>query len=332
MILTNSSILAQNNNMENTAFKKLLKFNGDHGQLIGLRILNNILTALTLGIYYPWARAAYLKYVYGETEYLGTRFVFHGTGKEMFIGFIKAVGVIVGLYVFLLLCVLSKVAVLAVIGVLVFYIAIFLLIPIAIHGSNKYRLSRTSWRGIHFGYRGDLKEFIKLYVVQVLLTIITFGIYGSWMQVKVTKYIMQHTRFGNIEFNFVGEGANLFVIKLKGVFLMILTLGIYSFWYYKELLAFEVDSTKVMQNGKEINIRSTMSAGQIFGLIFTNYLIIVFTLGIGTGIAINRALRTMMENIAFDSEIEANTLEQTEAEYKNAAGDDLAGMLDISVI
>ena len=87
-----------------------------------------------------------------------------------------------------------------------------------------------------------------------------------------------------------------------------------------------------MQNGKEINIRSTMSAGQIFGLIFTNYLIIVFTLGIGTGIAINRALRTMMENIEFDSEIDANTLEQTEAEYKDASGDDLAGMLDISIM
>lgn len=314
--------------MENTAFKKLLKFNGDHGQLIGLRILNNILISFTLGIYYPWARAAYLKYVYGETEYLGTRFVFHGTGKEMFAGFIKLIGVIIGLIIFFLTCAYFNFT----IGVFIFYGVILFLIPVAIHGSNKYRLSRTSWRGIHFGYRGDLNEFIRLYVVQVLLTIITLGIYGSWMQVKVTKYIMQHTRFGNIEFNFVGEGANLFVIKLKGVFLMILTLGIYSFWYYKELLAFEVDNTKVIQNGKEINIRSTMSAGQIFGLIFTNYLIIVFTLGIGTGIAINRALRTMMENIEFDSEIDANTLEQTEAEYKNAAGDDLAGMLDISVI
>ena len=51
-------------NPENSTFRKLLKFNGDHGQLIGLRIINNILTAITLGIYYPWARAAYLKYIY----------------------------------------------------------------------------------------------------------------------------------------------------------------------------------------------------------------------------------------------------------------------------
>mgnify|MGYP000402575982 CR=1 FL=1 len=185
--------------MENTSFKKLMKFNGDHGELVGLRIINNLLTAITLGIYYPWARAAYLQYIYGETEYMGTRFVFHGTGKEMFIGFIKAIGIIVGLYIFMLICFFSQVAVIAILGVIVFYIAILVIIPIAIHGSNKYRLSRTSWRGIHFGYRGILGEFLKMYLVEILLTAVTFGIYSSWMHVKVNKYIKSHIRFGNIE-------------------------------------------------------------------------------------------------------------------------------------
>ncbi len=318
--------------MENTEFKKLSKFNGDHGQLVGLRIMNNILTALTLGIYYPWARAAYLNYIYGETDYLDTRFVFHGTGKEMFIGFIKAIGIVLGLYLLLLICIFSQVAALIISGVLLFYLAILILIPVAIHGSNKYRLSRTSWRGIHFGYRGDLKEFVKLFLLEMFLTLITFGIYASWMQVKVTKYIRGNTRFGNVEFKFEGDGSELFMIKLKGIFLTIITLGIYAFWYYKELIAFEINNTKIIQNGKEIKIRSTMTAGQIFGLLVTNYLIIVFTLGIGIGIAINRVLRTTMQNIEFDSEIDANSLVQTEEEYKDAYGDDLAGMLDISVI
>ena len=315
--------------LENTEFKKLLKFNGDHGQLIGLRIINNILTAITLGIYYPWARAAYLKYIYGETEYMGTRFVFHGTGKEMFIGFLKAIGIIVGL---LLLCAFSQIVAPMILSILLFYVAIIVLIPIAIHGSNKYRLSRTSWRGIHFGYRGQSGEFMKMYLLEFLLTAVTFGIYASWMHVKVNKYIKGHTRFGNIEFSFEGEGADLFLIKLKGFFLTIITLGIYSFWYYKELINFEISNTKVIQNGKQIQLRSSITAGKIFELIITNYLIIIFTLGIGTGIAINRVMRTVMENIEFDSEIDANSLVQTEAEYKDASGDDLAGMLDISII
>ena len=76
--------------MQDRQFEKLLRFNGDHSTFVGLRIMNNILKVLTIGLYYPWARASELKYMYGESEYMGTRFVFHGTGTEMFKGFIKA--------------------------------------------------------------------------------------------------------------------------------------------------------------------------------------------------------------------------------------------------
>ena len=44
----------------------------------------------------------------------------------------------------------------------------------------------------------------------------------------------------------------------------------------------------------------------------------------------NVILRKVFENIELDNEVDVNTLVQTEEEYKDAAGDDLAGMLDIS--
>jgi hypothetical protein len=43
-------------------------------------------------------------------------------------------------------------------------------------------------------------------------------------------------------------------------------------------------------------------------------------------------LRVAFENIAFDSEIDPDAILQTEEEYKDATGDDLAGFLDISII
>lgn len=318
--------------MENTQFKKLLKFNGDHGRLIGLRIMNNILTVITLGFYYPWAKTAYLKYLYGETEFMESRFSFHGTGKEVFIGFLKAMGLIIGLYAILIICVLSQSVGLKLLGFLIFFCAMLVIAPVAIHGSLRYRLSRTSWRGIHFGYRGNLSEFIKLYLVESLLTIITFGIYSSWMEVKVISYIRSNTRFGNVEFRFDGRGVDLFLIKLKGVLLTMITFGIYSFWYFKNLVAFQIENTKAIQNGKEINMRTTLTGGQIFGMLIINYFIVLFTLGIGTGIAINRIMREFLGSIEFDNEIDTTSLEQTEAEYKDATGDDLAGFLDISII
>lgn len=318
--------------MEFNHYKKLLKFNGDHGTLIGLRILNNLLKVVTLGIYYPWARASVLQYMYGESEFMGSRFVFHGTGNEMFKGFIKAVGVFVGLYVLFLLCALTRDPIIMILGALILYVGILVLIPISIHFSNRYRLSRTSWRGIHFGYRGKLKEFLTLFFRDFFLTLITLGFYGSWFRVNVKKYIYGNTRFGNVEMSFTGEGIDLFLIRLKGIFLTLITLGIYSFWYMKELIAFEIGHLKVKQNGRTINLRSSFTAGQVFEMVVVNYLIVIFTLGIGTGIAINRIMRTAFDNIEFDFEIDPVTLQQTEEDFRDATGDDLAGMLDVSVI
>lgn len=317
--------------MENQETKKLLKFYGDHGTLVGLRIVNNILKVITLGIYYPWARVAMLKYMYGETEFMGTRFVFHGTGREMFIGFMKALALFLGFYLLLFASMLSGNIVLIVITGIIFYLGILFLIPVAIHASYRYRLSRTSWRGIHFGYRGRLGEFFKMYMGNTLLTILTLGIYSPWFRVAVSKYLYGHIRFGNIEFKFEGRGIDLFVIQLKGLFFSIFTLGIYLFWYAKNLLAFEVNNIKVFQDGKQIALRCNLTGGQMFGIIVVNYLIIIFTLGIGTGIAINRAMRAVLQSIEFDGEINPDNLQQTEEEYKNATGDDIAGMLDLSI-
>jgi uncharacterized membrane protein YjgN (DUF898 family) len=219
-----------------------------------------------------------------------------------------------------------------IIGFAVFFVGFMLLIPLAIHGSNRYRLSRSSWRGIHFGYRGKLGELYKLYLLNGLLTIVTAGLYSSWFQVELKKYIYGHMRFGNIEFKYTGKGLDLFIIRLKGAIFMVLTLGIYSFWYMKNLAQFEMQNLKIVQGEKEINVRTSITAGQIFGMIFSNYFIILFTLGIGTGIAINRFMRVVFDNIEFDSEIDPDKLVQTELEYKDASGDDLAGMLDLTIV
>lgn len=248
--------------MENTNYKKLLKFYGDHSTLIGLRIMNNLLKLVTLGMYYPWARVAMLKYMYGETEFMGSRFVFHGTGKEMFIGFVKAIGLFIVLYVLLFIGMVSQSQLLLFIGIIVFYIGFLLIIPLAVHSSYRYRLSRTSWRGIHFGYRGKAGEFLKLFVGNTLLTLVTFGLYSSWFQVAMKRYIYGHIRFGNVEARFDGQGVDLFIIRLKGGILSVLTLGIYFFWFIKDLIAFEMDNLKIVQNGKEINLRSTMTGGK----------------------------------------------------------------------
>jgi uncharacterized membrane protein YjgN (DUF898 family) len=139
-------------------------FHGEGANSIGVYIVNILITFFTLGLYYPWAKAAILKYVYEESEFEQSRFTFHGTGKEMFIGFIKAIGIILVIIYGVLFVDIDQKCVIIIVGVIIFYAALLLLIPVAIHGSLRYRMSRSSWRGIHFGYRGDLNEFVKMFV------------------------------------------------------------------------------------------------------------------------------------------------------------------------
>ena len=66
-----------------------LDFHGKGSEFFGIIIVNWLLTVITLGFYYPWAKAKQLKYLYSATSFNNDRFQFSGTGNEMFIGFIK---------------------------------------------------------------------------------------------------------------------------------------------------------------------------------------------------------------------------------------------------
>ncbi|WP_254561700.1 YjgN family protein [Dyadobacter diqingensis] len=316
----------------NHSDSRQVSFHGEGSKLFGIYIVNLLLMIFTLGLYYPWAKAAVLRYVYQETEFEGSRFAFHGTGKEMFKGFIKAVGIFVVIYAILILAVWSRNNVILSLGMITFYAAILLLIPVAIHGALKYRMSRTSWRGIHFGYRGDLKEFVQEFVIGGLLTIATLGIYSFWFTVKLRKYIFSHLRFGNIEFAYNGDGTEYFKLNVKGYFLSLFTLGVYFFWYVKDLFAFFIDNLEMNQEGNVLKFRSTATAGGYFQLIAGNLLIIIFSLGLAAPWATVRTINFIFSNIIIDGPLDTDSIKQTEMDYSDATGEDISDMMDIGLI
>ncbi|MGG7662637.1 YjgN family protein [Dyadobacter sp. BHUBP1] len=309
-----------------------LTFHGEGAKLFGIYIVNILLTIVTFGLYYPWARAALLKYMYEESEFEGSRFTFHGTGKEMFIGFIKAIGIFVVLYCILLGGIATQKPTLMMIGLAVFYIGFLLLIPIAIHGALRYRASRSSWRGIHFGYRGDRKELLNTFIIGSIITLITFGIYGAWLIIELRKYIFKNLRFGNITFSYEGEGGAFFWLNIKGYFLTLLTLGIYAFWWVKDLFNYYVNNIRMYQGETRLAFRSTATAGGYFKLLIVNVLIIVLSLGLATPWAIVRTMQFVFSNIHIDGPLDVDAIIQTEADYTDATGEDLADMIDIGIV
>lgn len=312
--------------------KNELVFKGEGTELLGIMLLNWILTSFTLGLYYPWARVAKLRFLYQNTLLNGTPFVFSGTGKELFKGFIKFFLIIAIFYAGFFAAFISKNVGAIIIVYIVFIIAAVVLVPLAIHGALRYRLSRTSWRGIHFGYRGDRGKLIGDFVIGYLLNTFTLGIYQSWFINGLRTYIIGNIRFGSLYMGYDGEGGKVFWINFKGFFLTFFTLGLYYFWYYMEYMDYFARHTYFEQDGERHYLKPRFSGTDYFGLMIVNLFLTLFTFGFGTPWVITRTIKFFLNSIDIPDGIDLNRIQQTEDEYKDATGEDALDYLDLGIV
>jgi uncharacterized membrane protein YjgN (DUF898 family) len=326
-------ILLDKNQNNSSSDSRQLVFKGDGGSLFGIMIVNTILTILTLGIYHAWGKVKERKYIYNATELEGSGFEYHATGKELFMGYLKALALILVIYAFIFgITFLGKGNItITVIGMLVVYALFFALFPVIIHGSLRFNTAKTSWRGIHWGYRGRLKELFTKFIKGIALSIVTLGIYGAWMDVDLRKYILTNLRFGNITFDYQGKGNELFVIMLKGFFLTIITFGIYIFWFSAEVFRYHTNQTLAIQDGRQIDMKSNMSGGDVFGQSFVNILLIVFTLGIAIPWVICRQIRFYLSHVDIVGDFRGHEVKQTESDADSASADSMSDILDIGL-
>lgn len=310
-----------------------LNYRGSGMDFFKIQIVNLILCMVTLGLYYPWAKARTLHYLYSQTFFEGQPFVFAGTGNEMFRGFIKAIAMLLLIYLLLTCMVIwgagSGWVQLALLG---FYFLLLALVPLVLHGSYRYRMAKTVWSGIRFGYTGTRGELFKVFFKGLFLTIITFGIYGAWFSMNLRRYLLGHVRMGNASFSYKGDGADFFWLNFKGYFLTLFTLGIYFFWWQKSLFNYFVDNLELSADERRIQLSSSATGGGFAGLMILNLLIIVFTLGLGYAWVVTRTLVYVADHIIISGEINFDELAQAQPDYSDATAADMADLLDFGFI
>ena len=114
---------------------------------------------------------------------------------------------------------------------LVFYLLLFFLFfMIALVGVRRYRLSRSSWRGIRFRFDGTLVEISKLMIRGWALTLISLGLLYPLHRHRFQEYWVSRTRFGSSRFYYEGTASDLFPIWIRGFLLSLISFGVYSFW------------------------------------------------------------------------------------------------------
>ena len=283
------------------------------------------LTVVTLGIYYFWAKVRVRKYLLSESEFEGDRFAYHGTAKELLIGFLKAV-LVFGVPLFLLGIVQGLLVRIPAVRVLLGSPHLCHrpgLIPFAIVGARRYRLSRTSWRDIRFSFRGRALDFIKLFVTGSFLSGITLGLYYPFFETRRHGFLVSHSYFGNQKFDFDGKGRDLFGSFLVVILLFFPTLGLIWFWYQAKKQRYFWEHTSLAT----AHFHSTVTGTRLFLLTVGNLLLLVVTLGLGFPWIMVRNVRFAFRYLTLEGPLDLSGIQQ-EAQAATATGEALAGFLD----
>lgn len=236
---------------------KALRFEGSGSEYFKIWIVNILLSIVTFGLYYPWAKVRNKRYFYANTTLEGRNFEYHATGKQLFVGFL------ISMVIFTIYMIISQVSL---IGGLVVIAVLFLAIPWLIWKSLMFSMRMTSYSNVRFGFEGTLgQSYINFFVYPILFLVALYAIpigatvgiplllkdtVPSWtsmviplvfiasflfafymyalMKKKNTSYILNNTRYGQGEFITELKTRKFMGILLKTIGVSMLIMGVMS--------------------------------------------------------------------------------------------------------
>ena len=305
--------------------ERQLFFHGSGGSLFGIQIVNILLTLITGGIYHFWGKVRVRSYLFSESEFDGDRFAYHGTGKELLIGSLKA-GLVLGALSALMNAspYLPGGAPARIAAFATAYGLLLLFIPVAIVGARRYRLSRISWRNIRFSFRGRVADFLKIFAGGGLLTLVTLGLYYPVYATKQHAFLVAHSYFGDRPFTFDGRGRDLFGGYLLGLVLLLPTLGLSWLWFLARKQRYLWDHTSF----ESARFRCTVTGGRLARLYTGNLLLLVPTLGLALAWVRIRNVRFAFAYLALTGPLDPAAIRQ-DAQPAAATGDGLESLMDL---
>ncbi len=338
-------------------------FWGQGRTLFGIFIVNTFFNILTLGIYSFWGRVRIRQYLNNQTSFAKARFAYHGTGRELLIGWTKAL-LLFGLpYAFLSLVPLLWEQIPSWIPNLLAGALVLVFIPVAVVGSHRYRLSRTSLGTVRFSFRGGIFDYLKIWLTGSLLTLVTLGLYYPVFENTRRHFLVSHTYFGTHPFRYHGSGIGMLVIYLKAMslaLLMVVSLIMVSFdpQALPALLAWTPDDWTntlltssfifglttllvpwfYLQAAKqryiwnhagfgEADFRFTASTWNLMELRLTNFLLLILTFGLSWPWVQVRNIQFLYYHLSLHGPLHFERIKQ-EALDASPTGEELAGYFD----
>ena len=184
-------------------------FTGVRGEFRRLIMRGALLELVTLGFYRFWLATDMRRHFWSHTSVEGDAPEYTGTAKELLIGFLIALAILVPIYLayFLIGLEAERLQVFASVPLFLFF---YLFFQFAMYRARRYRLSRTIWRGVRFWMRGSGWAYALRAGLGMLLVIVTLGLALPWYQAMLERYKMRHSFYGDLPGRFDGTGGGLF--------------------------------------------------------------------------------------------------------------------------
>jgi uncharacterized membrane protein YjgN (DUF898 family) len=218
-----------------------LAFRGSMGRFVGLNLLGAFLSLITLGIYAPWYITRVSRYLAGETSFDGRPWEFSGKGGKLFVILLLTlflptviIAVLVGVY--------AALAGTGVAGTRFLSFAVVLVVLVILMPPYLYEVYRWFFTGLRLpplsvGWRTRFWPAAGAILLQIMLSLVTLGIYLPAAYVKLYRYFARHTvlmREGESqpygEIGFDGQTGQGFLLMWGQSLLTIVTLGFYGPW------------------------------------------------------------------------------------------------------
>ena len=156
----------------------------------------------------------------------------------------------------------------------------------------------TAVREADFEFRGTAAEYFRIWIVNVLLSVVTLGIYSAWAKVRTRQYFYRNTFVDGASFEYLADP----IMILKGRIIIAVALGVFAASQYVSLALYFASAVGllllapwVLVSANRFNARNSAyrnipfafigSVGQAYGVQARAALLHVFTLGLGAPFA-----------------------------------------------
>lgn len=223
--------------IETAAPAQKVVYDGRLGELYGIFFKNLLLTIVTLGIYRFWGKTNMRRYIWSHVSFQGDRFEYTGTGGELFKGFLVALA-------FFALLAFVQFGAQLVFGIDSVIVAVFNLVAafsflyfvyVAVYAAQRYRLTRTLWRGVRGGMTGSAWRFGFKGLGAGLLQAVTLMLMVPYTQFRLLEDRFNNSYFGDAKARIKLSAGNVFGLYLLG-FAIIVAATLLAIWLGRAML------------------------------------------------------------------------------------------------